>query len=68
MSARVYFMKKVKDCKDVSIMSPQDEQCRRASYSASILQFSCFTKYNRCSQNINKQILSGITILNQRII
>ena len=25
MSARVYFMKKVKDCKDVSIMSPQDE-------------------------------------------
>ena len=27
MSARVYFMKRVKDCKDVSIMSPQDEQC-----------------------------------------
>ena len=26
MSARVYFMKKVKDCKDVSILSPQDEQ------------------------------------------
>jgi len=26
MSARVYFMKRVKDCKDVSIMSPQDEQ------------------------------------------
>ena len=26
MSARVYFMKSVKDCKDVSIMSPQDEQ------------------------------------------
>jgi len=25
MSARVYFMKRVKDCKDVSIMSPQDE-------------------------------------------
>ena len=24
MSARVYFMKRVKDCKDVSIMSPQD--------------------------------------------
>jgi len=31
MSARVYFMKKVKDCKDVSIMSPQDEQGRRTS-------------------------------------
>ena len=26
MCARVYFMKRVKDCKDVSIMSPQDEQ------------------------------------------
>ena len=26
MSARVYFMKGVKDCKDESIMSPQDEQ------------------------------------------
>jgi len=26
MSARVYFMKRVKDCKDVSIMSPQDGQ------------------------------------------
>ena len=26
MSARVYFIKRVKGCKDVSIMSPQDEQ------------------------------------------
>ena len=26
MSARVYFMRRVKDCKNVSIMSPQDEQ------------------------------------------
>ena len=26
MSARVYFMKRVKGCKDVSIMFPQDEQ------------------------------------------
>jgi len=31
MSARVYFMKRVKDCKDVPIMSPQDEQWRRTS-------------------------------------
>jgi len=31
MSARVYFMKRVKDCKDVFIMSPQDEQWRRTS-------------------------------------
>ena len=26
MSARVYFIKTVNSCKDVSIMSPQDEQ------------------------------------------
>ena len=25
MSSRVYLIKRVKDCKDVSIMSPQDE-------------------------------------------
>jgi len=33
MSARVYFIKKVKVCKDVSIniMSPQDEHCRLTS-------------------------------------
>jgi len=31
MSARVYFMKRVKDCKDEFIMSPQDEQWRRTS-------------------------------------
>ena len=31
MSSRAYFMKRVKDCKDVSIMSPQDEQWRRTS-------------------------------------
>ena len=31
MSARVYLKKRVKDCKDVSIMSPQDEQWIRTS-------------------------------------
>ena len=31
MSARVYLMKRVKDCKDVSIMSLQDEQWIRTS-------------------------------------
>ena len=41
-------MKRVKDCKDVSIMSPQDEQFEEGQvYSVCILQFSCFTKYNR---------------------
>ena len=28
MSARVYLMKRVKDCKDMSIMYQQDEQSR----------------------------------------
>ena len=38
MSARVYFMKRVKDCKGVSIMSMQDEQWRQTSkYSVCIL-------------------------------
>ena len=54
MPARVYSMKRVKDCKDVSIISPQDEQWRRTSYSVCILQFSCFTKYNRM-QSKHKQ-------------
>ena len=31
MSARIYFLKTVKDCEDVSILSPQDEQQRRTS-------------------------------------
>ena len=31
MSARVYFMKRVKDCKDVFMMSPQGEQGWRTS-------------------------------------
>ena len=54
MSARVYFIKRIKDCKDVSIMSLQDEQWRRKVYSVCILQFSCFTKYNRM-QSKHKQ-------------
>ena len=35
MSAKAYFMKTVNGCKDVSIMSSQDEQLRRTS----LLQF-----------------------------
>ena len=31
MSARVYAKKRVKDCKDVSVMSPQDEHWRQTS-------------------------------------
>ena len=80
MSARAYFMKRVKDCKDVSIMSPQDEQRRQTSlllfvYSKVLVLPSTTV----CSQNINKQNVNiadetltafsvGITTLNQRII
>ena len=43
MSARVCFMKRAKDCKDVTIrlckMNSEDGQV----YSVCILQFSCFT-------------------------
>ena len=47
MSARVYFMITVDGCKDVSkclrkINSEDGQVC-----SVCILQFSCFTKYNR---------------------
>ena len=38
MSARVYFMKTLNGCKDVSIMSPQDEQLKNGQvYSVYIL-------------------------------
>ena len=52
MSARVYFKKRVKDCKYVSIMSSQDEQV----YSVCILQLILVLLSTAvCSQNINKQ-------------
>ena len=79
MSARVYFMKRVKDCKDVSIMSPQDEQWRRTLFV--YCNFLVLLSTTLCSQNINKQNVKiadetltnysfsvGITIQNQRII
>ena len=50
-------MKTVKDCKDVSIMSPQDEQCRRTSLLC--LYTSCFTiKYNCMQSKHQKQIVN----------
>ena len=44
MSARVYFMKTVKDCKGVFIMSPQDEQWRQV-YSVCIMYTAIFLFY-----------------------
>ena len=52
MPARVYFMKTVNGCKDVPIMSPQDEQWRRRT---SLLRL--YTEF-LCGQNINKQIVN----------
>ena len=49
MSARVYFMKRVKDCKDVSTMSPQDEQC------IVHCNFLVLLSTPLCGQNINRR-------------
>ena len=54
MSARVYFMKKVNGCKDGSIMSLKMNIEDGQVYSVCILQFSCFSKYNRM-QSKHKQ-------------
>ena len=54
MSARVYFMKRVKDCKDVSMMSRKMNSDDGQVYSVCILPFSCFTMYN-CMQSKHKQ-------------
>ena len=54
-----FFMKTVNGCKDVSIMSPQDEQWRRTSllclYNCNFLVLLSTTV---CSQNINTQIVN----------
>ena len=52
MSARVYLMKRVKDCKDVFIMSPQDEHVKTDNFTLYTVIFLLKTV---CSQNINKQ-------------
>ena len=54
MSARIHFRKRVKDSKDVSIMSLQENSEDGQVYSVCTLQFSCFTKYNRM-QSKHKQ-------------
>ena len=59
MSARVYFMKRVKDCKELSIISPQDEQWRRTSLLYIVYcSFLVLPSTTVCSQNINKQIVN----------
>ena len=51
MSARVYFMKRVKGYKDVSIMAPQDEQVYSVFLCCSFLVLLSTIVF---SQNINK--------------
>ena len=58
MSARFYFVKTINGCKDVSMMSPRKMNSEDGQvYSVCVLQFSCFTKYNRMQskhkQNVN---------------
>ena len=54
MSARVYFMITVNGCKDVSKCLRKINNEDGQVYSVSILQFSCFAKYNRM-QSKHKQ-------------
>ena len=58
MSARVNLMKRVNDCKDVSIMSPQDEQWRRTSSLCKCTTIFLFYFTTVYSQNINTQIVN----------
>ena len=50
MSSRVYFMKRVKDCNDVSIMNSEDGQVFSVC-----CNFLVLLSPTICSQNINKQ-------------
>ena len=79
LSAIVYFMKTVKGCKDVSIMSKQDKQWRWTSllclYTVIFLFYKRMQskhKQTNCKHSRRKSngaaFFVGITILNQRII
>ena len=57
----------VNGCKDVSIMSPQMNSEFGQVYSVCILQFSCFTRYNRI-QSKHKQTKFEHSRLNSYIL
>ena len=68
MSARVYFMKRVKDSKYVSIMSSQDEQWRRISLLCLYTAIFCFTKYTLMQSkhvNIADETLTDYSFLSR---
>ena len=59
MSARVYFMKTVKDCKDVSIMSLHGWTVKTDKFTLFVYcNFLVLLRTTLCSQNINKQIVN----------
>ena len=68
ISARVYFMKRVKDCKDVSIMSPKMNSEFGQVYSVCILHFLVLLSTTVCSQNINKPYENRAHNLRQGIV
>ena len=55
MSARVYLMKRVKDCKDVSIMSPKMNSEFGKFTLLVFCNFLVLLSTTGCSQKINKQ-------------
>ena len=57
MSARVYLMKRLKDCQDVSIMSPQDEQWIRTNLPTLFV----YCNYNRVIKNYLKDDIEFVT-------
>jgi len=55
MFARVYFVKIVKDCKGVSIMSPQDKQWDKDKFTLFVYcNILVLLSTNVCSQTTNK--------------
>ena len=54
VSAKVYFMKTVNGCKDVSIMSLQDEQVKTDMFTPfEYCNFLVLLSTTICSQNVN---------------
>jgi len=65
MSARVYAKKRVKDCKDVSVMSPQDEHWRQKVYSVCILYTLIQSKHKQTKCEHSRQTLTDYSFLSR---
>ena len=70
MSARVYFMNTVNGCKDVSTMSPQDEQRRRTSllclYNCNLLVLLITTVCSRTNCKHSRRKYYGLQLSQSR--